>query len=127
MSHGPRLTQIVFTVLHNSRLGGYALVSLSLISFDCEDPHVNLIIKGVECCGLSLPLPWCTRLLIFILKAENSTSLSSCSQSLHFEQIDNADPHLNNGTNVGALSSIEQPFLYKLLERHKWSNKRRSE
>ena len=100
--------KIVFTALHNSRREGHALVSLFHITVDREGPHVNSIINGVECCGLSLPMKCCTRLLIFIDRAENSTSLSSCSQSLHFEQVDNAYPRLNNGTNVGALSNLKQ-------------------
>ena len=71
---------------------------------------MNSTINGVECCGLSLPLKCFTRLLIFIVKAENSTSLSSCSQPLLFEQLNNADPHLNNGANVGVLSNLKQPI-----------------
>ena len=85
-------------------------MSLFHIPIECKGPHVNSKINGVKCCGSSLPLKCFTRLLIFIVKAENSTSLSSCSQPLLFKQLNNADSHLNNGTNVGALSNLKNPI-----------------
>ena len=73
-------------------------MSLFYIYVDCEGPYVNSITNGVKCCGLTLPSKCYTRLLIFIVKAELLQPLFAL-----FEQVNNADPHLNNGTNLGAL------------------------
>ena len=45
-------------------------------------------------------------MLTFIVKAENFTAQNFCSKPWHFEPVNDTNPHLDNGTDFGAISNI---------------------
>ena len=42
------------------------------------------------------------------VKAKNFTTKNSCSQPLHIEPVNYLDPDLDNGTDLGTISNINQ-------------------